>query len=344
MQFKNFFEAAGHAKANRQKAESNLTLDRGGQFGPVDPALVKYFFDLQAKIEKEGEQSGGGMDYHIFARRMWEELVGEIDQQNEKLFHQFENALIFGLHSIDMKPLVYEHVTEQLAALIKQYKESIKHLALWSTGDVTVTGYQAGKINSSGIIKRFSKTLQAELPEGQVGEFMKEKTSYMVADNKFKAFTEYATEALRKNPDENLKIVIVEDSKKNFDKAREYLEKDLGEKATKVQIIPVWVTYSREGKLDEAKAISPDEKQKLEELKISLNSINDFGELLNTERFGDILKDAHLFVDFDGVIGSNIPMREEQAKVTYGALMQTAILSTGSTEQELVEKMKSRIK
>lgn len=342
MQFKNFFDAAGHAESNRQKAESGATVERQ-QFGSIDPALFKYFFDLQVNLEKERESGGENMNYHTYARRMWEKLIGDINPQNEEFFHQFENTMILGLHKIDMKPMVYEHVTEQLAALVKQYKESIKHLALWSTGDVEATGYQVGKVSSSGIIKGFSKALKNELPEGTVGEFMKEKTSYLVADNKFKAFTEYVTEALNKHHDEEIKIVIIEDSRKNFDKAREALVKDLGEKASKVQIIPIWVTYSREGQQAEKKALSPDEKLKLEKQKVNLNAINSFKDLLNTKHFESIFKDAHVFVDFDGVIGDNISMREEQARATYDALMGAVISNTGMTEQEIINKMKSKI-
>ncbi|MFA6000225.1 MAG: hypothetical protein WC783_04620 [Candidatus Paceibacterota bacterium] len=342
MQFRNFSEAHRHAKDNKRKAEPGAERE-GGQFASVDPKIFKYFFDHQSKIEKEGERVGSGMDYHLYARNLWEDLIGEIDQENEELFQQFKNTMIVGLHEIDMRPMVYGHVQENLAQLVRQYIGLIRHIALWSTGDVEATGYQVGKISSSQIIKDFHKALKAELPNGQAGDFMREKTSYFVADNKFASLSNYVVGEIDKNPNKDLKIVIIEDSKKNFDKVKETLARNLGEYASRVQVIPIWVTYSREGTQDEEKAVTPEEKDKLAETKSTLNAIHSFAELLDEPRFGSVLQDAHVFVDFDGVIGNNIAMREEQARVIYGALMNAGIKATGLSEKELVEKIKDNI-
>jgi hypothetical protein len=345
MEFKNFIKARNQAKEHKQKAEQGAKVENEQKFTDIDPKIFKYFFDHQYKIEKGAASTGkGGMDYHIYARRMWEELIGDVNPENQEFFNQFENSMILGLHKIDMEPLVYEHVVQSLAELVKKYQKNLKHLALWSTGDVEGTGYQVGKVDSSKIVQAFKKALKTELPKGQAGEVMKEKTSFLVLDNKLQALVQYATKALETNHDEKLKIVIIEDSRKNFEKVQNALVGELGDKYKQVELIPIWATYSREGQQAEKKASSsPDEKSSLKIQKEYLNAINSFDELLDTDRFESIFKDAHVFVDFDGVIGNNIQMREEQAKAIYGALMQAAISSTGLTEQELVEKMKSKI-
>jgi hypothetical protein len=345
MQFKNFIEARKQAKEHKQKAEKGAEVGNGQKFGNMDPVIFKYFFDHQYKIEKGAAATGkGGMDYHIYARKMWEELIGDINSENQEFFNQFENTMILGLHKIDMEPLVYEHVAQSLTELVKKYQNNIKHIALWSTGDVEGTGYQVGKVESSKIVQAFHKALKIELPREQVGKIMKEQTSFFVLDNKLQALVQYATEALETNQGEKLKIVVIEDSRKNFEKVQNALVGELGDKYKQVELIPIWATYSREGQQAEKKASSsPDEKSSFKIQKEYLNAINSFDELLDTDRFESIFKDAHVFVDFDGVIGDNIQMREEQAKAIYSTLMRNAILSTGLTEQELVEKMKSKI-
>lgn len=345
MEFKNFLEARKHAKEHKQKAKQGAEVENRQKFMDIDLKIFKYFFDHQYKIEKGAEATGkGGMDYHVYARRMWEELIGDINSENQEFFQQFENTMIANLHGIDMQPLVYEHVVQSLAELVKKYQKNIKHISLWSTGDVEGTGYQVGKVETSKIVQAFHKALKIELPREQVGKIMKEQTSFFVLDNKLQALVQYATKALETNNDEKLKIVVIEDSRKNFEKVRNALANELGEKYKQVELVPIWATYSREGQQAEKKASSsPDEKSSLEKQKGELNAINSFEELLDTNRFESILKDAHVFVDFDGVIGDNIQMREEQAKTIYNALMQPAILSTGLTEQELVEKIKNKI-
>lgn len=235
MEFPNFLKANKHASAHREKANASgagqVDLE---QFENIDPVIHKYFFDHQFKVEK-----GGNMDYHTYARTMWEQLIGDITPQNQKSFESFESSMILSLHNIDMEPHVYKHVTENLAGLISKYQKSVKNVALWSTGDVEATGYQVEKINKSNIIKFYYQALKAELPKEEASSILREQTSYMVADNKFKGLAEYAKNALEKNPDEKLKIVIIEDSRGNFEKASKSLGEALGDKASQIEIAPI---------------------------------------------------------------------------------------------------------
>ncbi len=340
MEFPNFIKANKHASTHREKANTSGTiLEDFSQYKDIDPSLHKYFFDHQFKIEKSGN-----MDYHVYARTIWEQLIGEITPDNQKSFESFENSMIIGLHNIDMTPHVYDHVTESLAGLIAKYQKSVKNVALWSTGDVEATGYQIEKINRSKIIMSYYKALKSELPKEEAGKIMREKTSYMVADNKFKGLAEYSLNAIEKNPNEKIKIVILEDSRGNFDKAPRVLAEALGDKASQVEIIPIWATYSREGQQAESKAVSSyDATTNLIKQKENLNAINTFRNLLDENRFGPIFEGAHVFVDFDGVVGNNISMRDEQAKVIYNALMTATISNTGLTEKEISEDIKSKI-
>ncbi len=339
MQFK-FPEAMRHFKEEKKKAREKASPDTGPKIEAkdIDPVIYKYFFDHQGKVEKVGEKKKTGMNYNVYAERMWEELVGDINGDNQNLFEQFKNSLILSLHNIDMSILVYPHVAESMVALVKKYQNKIKHIALWSTGDVEATGYQVGKINSSKIISAYHKALKKVLPEkGEAQRIMQEETSYMVADRKFESFIEYIQQALEKNGGNELKVVMIEDSRKNFDKAVSVMTEVLGEKIKQVKFIPIWAMYSREGQQAEKSGESG-----LESRVADLNAIRSFDDLLD-DRFSNILEGAHLFVDFDGVIGDNVVMRDEQAKATYRALLGPALSSTGLDEKELVARIKSRI-
>lgn len=342
-----FMDAAREAAIHR-KGVTTPEVEEQKTFGPIDKRLFDYFFELQVRLEKEGAAQGKGMDYHAYARCAWNELMGEIDETNRAAFEYFEKALIYNLHSIDMTEHVYEEAVGSLGDLIEQYEgdekegKGIKNIALWSTGDVEATGYQAAKIASSRIIREFYQALRSKLPEDRARNIFQEKTSYMVEGNKFRAMAEYAKSMLENETGE-LKFVVVEDSLGNFKKIEDALREVLGEDAERIKLVPIWATYSRIGKEAEANARENSEMEDFEAQKHSLNAINSFRDLLDEERFREILSGAYLFVDFDGVIGNNITMREEQAKATYKALMNGAMSYEKEGETDLVERMKKRI-
>lgn len=345
MEFRNFSEAKKHLLAKKKEAENMGTLDNPATESLViDPVIFKYFFDLQGAIEKSGTANGAGMDYHLYAREMWNKLVGDITPETQIIFDQFESVLISGLHNIDMTEHTYEHVTSSLASLIDKYQNSVAHVSLWSTGDVESTAYQVGKILKSKIVQLYHKALKSVLSKEEVAETIKHKTSFSVADNKFLDLTEHVKKQLEKSSSEKIKVVIIEDSVGNFDKAKKALITSLGENYSKVEIYPIWVTYSREGiQLKEKVETSPEAATKLASHTKDFNAINDFSELLDADRFGDMFRDAHLFVDFDGVIGNNITMRNAQGAATYKAFIESAKKATGMNEEDLVNSIKKKI-
>jgi hypothetical protein len=301
---------------------------------PVSPEMYDYTFQLQSQVEK-----GGTMDYHKYAAEMWGHITGEKNASDG--FTQFESAMIRGLHGINMQELVEPSLVTNMADIVAQYKDDIASVAIWSTGDVDATGYQAGKIASSRVLNQFMHLI----PKEERAKFIKEKTAYMVADNKFDRLSEYAQSALEKNPDGQLKLVIIEDSVSNFGKVRKSLDQELGNKGEQVEVVPIWFSASREGKTAEAKVeafkrygdLQGYEKARadLDAQKQELHAINSFDELLDRERFGDLFKDGHVFVDFDGVIGDNIRMRDAQASIIYNSLLQGMSVKTGKSPEEL---------
>lgn len=345
MEFRNFFEAKKHLLAKRKEVGNMETLDNPTMESPViDPVILKYFFDLQVAIEKKGAVDGTGMDYHIYAREMWDKLVGDTTPETQASFDQFEGALISGLHDIDMTEHTYKHVASSLTSLVEKYQNSVSHVSLWSTGDVESTAYQVGKILKSKIVQLYHQALKSVLSKEGVAEVIKHKTSFSVADNKFLDLTEHVKRQLEKSSSEKVKVVIIEDSVGNFDKAKKALAASLGENYSRIEIYPIWATYSREGiQLKKQTEASPDAAIKLASHIKDLNAIDDFSELLDSDRFGDMFKDAHLFVDFDGVIGNNVTMRNAQSAVIYKALIESAKKATGMNEEDLVNSMKKKI-
>lgn len=328
---KTFRQGTSHAK-DRLRAASEGIITSNNALVPVPQDVFSYLFGLQVQIEQEG-----AMDYHKYADKMWKELAGDRISQDQG-FRQFEGLMISGLHNIDMSELVYPHLLENMDHLVERYKDDIESVAIWSTGDVSATGYQAGKIDRSRIIKQFFGTLRESLG-GDRSEFVKNKTAYLVDDDKYDRLAEYAGQRLNEDPEKMAKIVIIEDSAGSFEKAQKILDERLG--VGKAEVVPVWFTASREGTnaqkvVDELKGTEKyeEEKEKLENKKKDLNAISNFEELLDDSRFGKIFKDSHVMVDFDGVVCDNIKMRDEQAKVIYSALVNGISQSTGKELEE----------
>lgn len=298
--------------------------------------LAGFFFALQSQIEGEGD-----MDYHKYATQMWTKFFDQPQgQKDEEAFSYFENRMIASLHSIDMKKLVYPHVTENLESLIDIRGDQVDEIVLWSTGDVAATGYQAGKIDKSGVIPGFLRALVKRDPEK--ARARAEKTRYMVDDNKFDRLLEHVSDT--KKEGETMKLVVIEDSVKNFDKVRSALEEKYGKETVEreFEIHPIWAAYSREGLTARQKAEkSPEEWEAFMSKRRKLNAIDSFAELLDP-RFNDTFSQAHVFCDFDGVIGNNVEMREEQAKVIFHALTEGGLkkgLSISELDQRIVDAL-----
>ncbi len=329
---RDFVSAHHHAADKRKENKSDVEIER---VSDVPPGLVKYIFDLQGRVEKEGR-----MDYHRYAELMWQEILQQDSMNTPEAFEVFEKSLIAGLHQIDMRQHVYESVRENLVPLIEEYGDSVKGVVLWSTGDVEATGYQVGKIERSRIIRDFYGALRLGTPDkASAKTAFRERTSYLVDDNKFDALLGWVEE--RRTEGEIMKIVIIEDSVKNFDKVRTALVGRYGEAILdRVRIFPIWATYSREGQAAERQAVKENKEQEFEKRKQELNAIGSFTELADRNRFGEILEGAYLLVDFDGVIGNNVSMRQDQAGVTYGSFLAGA-RQAGFSEAEIEEKIRS---
>lgn len=278
---------------------------------PIDKTLFDYFFRVQSEIEKQGR-----MDYHRYATRLWQEVVeGGVETPNlasDPQFRRFEGNLILGLHDIDMRQHVYGELVENLGQMIAKYGRSIRKVAVWTTGDNEATGYQPAKIARSGIITAFARAVKSH-HEGDVvksNEFTAAKTATIISDNKFNELGGYLT------AEEGLtKLVVIEDSRSNLRRVAKMVEAinvaRSGDK--RIEFIPVWATYSREGMQARAKADKEGTMDALEAEKAAFHAIDSPKDILD-DRFGEIFAGADVLVDFDGVAGNNLTMREAQAQ------------------------------
>ena len=353
---RDFISAAADAARNRK----GLT-EYDPSIEPVEPSpdLSKYFFELQSEVEKEGD-----MDYNKYATRLWEKFM-ENEQTDSVGFDNFRGQMITGLHGIDMSKMLAPDISDTMPELVAKNRGRIKSLNIWSTGDVTATGYQDAKISKSGIVRTLISNLQ------EVGDdrderhnFIRDTTNYIVADDKFEKLAAFVE--AHENDDETgapLKIVIIEDSSGNFEKVDKLLKEKID--AGKVVIKEIWFTGSREGREAQKKidklvedgskeGLSASEKlelkkqalsasEELEKKKQDFNSIETFKELLDEKRFGTIFDGAHVMVDFDGVIGDNVTMREHQAEVIYNALLRGAATETDKAITDLDTKFNDKL-
>lgn len=344
---KNIFTLRAGAH-HAQEVKKEMSKDLKNQTLEVDlvpEEIFDYIFKLQRDVENDGP-----MDYHKYAKEMWRQLSGEeIDKDSEGL-QQFEKSMILGLHNIDMSVLVEKSLVENLPQIVSKY-QNVKGLGIWTNGDTTATGYQLSKVRSSGIIRDFSRALHTAFPSSPQSEKSQElrkkrseiasRTDYIVSDNKFERLVEFAGQILEKKPREKLKIVIIEDSRNNFDRAQKCLNGAFGE--GKVDIVPVWFMGSREGK--NAKTIAAENsktQEAFDQEKQKLNAIDSFSELLE-DRFTELFQDAHVLVDFDGVIGDNIKMRVLQAKIIWGALVNGIYHHTQQDQETIIANILERL-
>ena len=336
---RDFISAAADAARNRK----GLT-EYDPSIEPVEPSpdLSKYFFELQSKVEEEGD-----MDYNKYATRLWEKFM-ENEQTDSVGFDNFRGQIITGLHGIDMSKMLAPDISDTMPELVAKYQGRIKSLNIWSTGDVAATGYQDAKISKSGIVRKLISNLQKD----ERHDFIRDKTNYIVAGDKFEKLAAFVE--AHENDDETeppLKIVIIEDSSGNFEKVDKLLNDKI--EAGKVVIKKIWFTGSREGReaqkkvdklVEDGSEEAEDAVEELKKKKKDFNSIETFDELLDEDRFGTIFDGAHVMVDFDGVIGDNVTMREHQAEVIYNALLRGAAAETGRAIPYLDAKFKDKAK
>jgi len=295
-------------------------VDPENQHLPQDE--YDYIFALQVRTEKGLDKAGNKvreakMDYRQFAREMWQELVDPLGNFEHPAFQQFEQDLISGLHSIDMHALIYEDVREGMDTLVRKLSPVIRKAILWSKGDISATGYQVLKIKSSQIILDTMIKVSEVLGEEEGRKQFRERTEYMVADDKMGRLREYF-EAMKAKEEKPVKVAVVEDSRENLDRVQALLDEVFGDNG--VAFEPVWAAYSREGQAYKRKhetgEISDDD---YESERAIYNAIDQFSDLQNP-RMLERLQEAELIIDFDGVIGDNVRMRNVQSQIISAAL------------------------
>jgi len=284
----------------------------------VQQSDYDYFFALQGSVGLGPDADPKArMDYREYARILWQERVDSDGDFSSPAFLQFEKDLISGLHNIDMGELVYGDIKANIDLLVATLEPVIRKAILWTNGDVSATGYQVLKVRQSGIILATRLAMMDALGVEKGKSEFGRRTEYMVEDDKMGRLRAYFKE-MKADGRKPVKVAVVEDSRKNIDKVQALLDEIFG--LNRVAFEGIWAAYSREGlaykKSFEDGEISADDYSR--EL-WCYNAINEFSELSNPQMLKR-LQDAELLIDFDGVIGDNVRMRNVQAQVTYAAL------------------------
>lgn len=319
-------DAQSYATERLQSTAEGYPPTEGTMVAPQE--INDYFFTLQGEVEKRGH-----MDYMAYTTDLWNRLVGPSDKSPDA-FRHFQGTLISSLHNIDMSEMIQPDIKSSMPDLVGQYADVIKGVSVWSTGDVTATGYQLAKIESSGLRKAF---FGAFTTRAAGAEYARNNTSYLVHDNKFNGLVEYIGSKMENDSDRPMKVVVIEDSVKNFEKAQYALNEQFGEGT--VEVTPIWFTASREGQkaIAEAEEGGEEDQKALQAKFEELNAISSFEDLLDAEKFGQLLADSYIMLDFDGVVGDNIAMRVEQSRVTYNSLLEGARMATNLSDEELIQ-------
>ncbi len=292
---KSFIERAAEIEGKIVELDSSL----GSIPTEIDNFLIPdeifdFFFDLQKQIESEGK-----MDYYEYARRLWRHFFPGRKMEGQ-IYDQFQSELIIGLHRIEMKALIYDHVDNNLDQLVEKLYTRLRKIILWSTGDTESTGYQVRKIERSRIIRKFLRALKPIIPDRKERyESIDEKTEYFVADDKIELLANHL------EIEDVSKLVVIEDSLSNLSKVQKVAD------TVGVDFVPVWTLYSRSA--IEMKNRDP---YKYENCKRNNNGINSFDEILHL----DGLTGVDLVIDFDGVLSDHVKMRNLQAQVKWNAI------------------------
>lgn len=157
---------------------------------------------------------------------------------------------------------------------------------------------------------------------------------------------DYVRKLIVAQPSGPIKIVILEDTRTNIDKARAEIRQAVGpDEAQRIQVKPIWAGYSRYAKRGEARAQRDNKMAAFEQTKRSANAIDSFNDLMDVERFGPLLKDAHVIVDFDGVLSQDETRRVEQtqAVVEQTQAVYDAIVAAGRTIGISEEQTRARL-
>lgn len=292
---------------------------------------------------------GGWKDFSQFGRIIWQRILKREAEGPE--FEKFNKGLIGQFLRVDYKDIVYPGTSANISGFIKNNRNRVRHLAIWTMGDVSYTGYQMSKAESTGLLPDIYQQLST-IGEKERSEFFDKKTIIMVDDDKFARLESLLAKLLQeKNQDgapRPVKLVIVEDTRENFKKAelaRDRVCEKCGVNQHAIEVVPVWAAYSRKAKKEEEKAKSAGagETEKFSRLKRELNSIESLSEL-SGEKFNGVMEGATVLLDMDGVLLDERKTREAIGKIMFNAAVSELVSSKNMGAADAEEELKNLVK
>lgn len=266
-------------------------------YAGIPPEIVANFFSLQERIERDIDN--GGMDYFRFSRELWGIFFNDAPDIGSPAYKEFEAIVVLGLEKFTTKELLYPEIKTHLNDIIKAIYPVVERMILWSRGDAHHTGYQTSKMVRSGLKNTWLRSL---LHFGNDGarELIRDKTSIIIEEEKNSPL-ERLLDSTKPGS-----LVVIEDSLKNLETTHE-LARGRG-----VPHTGVWAAYSREGA-----RLHGSEKYK--EAASRWKVLSSPSELVAYASSPD-LQGATLVLDFDGVLGNNTWMRQQQSRVFWTAI------------------------
>ena len=294
----------------------------------IDTESFNAIFTLHSQVIRDT----GKLSYVHLAHLLWQKLVAPQQQLDNIEYQQFRDRMLTNLRRMDMHSCLYPDVAPSLVNLVEKHGTAIKELVLWSTGD-REAGIQLAKVMSTGL-PELLEDLRARLPQS-----FPHGVKSFICEYKLDALGLHIETLLRED-DEPIKLVIIEDSRKNLRKVAQRVA-NLPSKRDKerLQIVPIFARYSAEGANAHRKALAENTLDIFEEEMRRFNAIDSIADLLD-DRFEEILKDARLLVDFDGVLVINGEgmdgTRLARAQAIWPALVQACMHAHGLDEKAAI--------
>ena len=234
----------------------------------------------------------GELRYKYWARLLWDSvLFPQRLGEDSDSYQRFVTTLLFGLRRMDIKKCVYPEVFQVLPELIAKYGKDVAEVVIWSAGDEESYG-QVMRILRSGIPAKIE-----ELTHGNSS--VQQKFKWLVRTRKEEALAKYidtlVVDATRDTP---VKLVVIEDSIRVLETVKTTVSKYVSQGIC--SYTPILATYAAKN-IPQARDSSVAVPRDADDL-ILLTSVHD---LLNSEKFGDLIKEAHVFCDFDGPLINN---------------------------------------
>lgn len=304
-----------------------MEIREHSHFESVHQALYKIFFDLQSQIEREAKDTGV-ISYIRYAELLWAKLG---QSKDDPRYAEFQSALVREMKHVPMSDLVDRALQypDQLRALL-QLPGSI---ALWTTGDASVTKYQRWKVLQSRVGENIQSVMGDDFPSSLTPRsFLKDGAAAaergrivsIVADDKMESLRNH----LRTSRPS--KVVVIEDSRKNIDTVR----KLVAEIDPSITVHSAWYTSTREGS-----ELRKSDEVAFAEAAGKYSGISSMAELLDARERIQPDDQTLWLVDFDGVVADNIAMRERQMEAKMSAIQ--SVFPAMKTEEDVLTALKS---